>query len=229
MPLLLLIVSTGSLGFFSYIILRHLAILHLPRREKELERLVLIIFSIVNAMMTYLFYWCVTKRELFSSPITMKIFFQVFFIAIFISLFMSLVYAMIIQISKWLFNKINTKGKNITTRYTPLMEDVFLPTKGKEVYVWVFTFNKEYIYSGYLDRLEYEEGKFYFSLHVLENNDNSEYTFIEVEEMFSKRDYSTNFKKIVMDTDRSLIYYVMHFDEYPTNEDDVSQEVAVES
>lgn len=229
MPLLLLIISTGSLGFLSYIILRHLAILHLPRREKEIEKLVLIIFSIVNAVVTYFLYWIVTKRELFNNSISMKIFFQVFFTAILTSILMSVVYTVIVKLGKSLFDRINIKNKSITIKYTPLMEDVFLPSKGKEVYVWVFTFNKEYIYSGYLDRLEYEEGKFYFSLHALESNDSNEYTFMEVEELFSRPNYSATYKKIVVDNDRSLLYYVMHYDTLPVNEGDVSQVVEVVS
>lgn len=208
MQILLILLSSGSLGFISYLILRELSILNFPLREKEIEKITLIHFSIFNAIAVYFLYWLFFDEDLLKTTLDMIIFTKVIGLSIFASVFMSFVYWIVLKIARVSFGLIQKQFNLITTKYKPLFEDLFLPEQYESVYVIMFNFSNEFIHSGYLDRMEYKESKFHFSLHV--TPDYAEYTYDQVIEMFHKDGRDSNRLKILIDSDRQHKYFLMY-------------------
>lgn len=208
MQILLILLSSGSLGFISYLILRELSILNFPLREKDIEKVTLIHFSIFNAIAVYFLYWLIFKVDLFQINLNIIIFSKIIVLSLVTSVFMSFVYAVVLKIFRSLFEKIQKKRNLITTKYKPLFDDLFLPEQYEDVYVIIFNFSNEFIHAGHLDRVEYKEGKLYFSLYAAPYND--VYTYDKVVKEFHEDGLNLDRLKIIIDTDRQQKYFLKY-------------------
>lgn len=208
MQIILILLSSGSLGFISYLILRELGILNFPLREKEIEKITLIHFSIFNAIAVYFLFWVLFKEDLLQTKLTIVIFAKVISISLLASFLMPFIYAVFIELAQKIFKVIQRKNNLITSKYKPLFNDLFLPEKYEVVYVIIFNYSNEFIHAGHLDRVEYKEGKLYFSLHATPHY--QEYKYEDVIQMFHKDKRDSNKLKIVIDSDRQQKYFLMY-------------------
>lgn len=208
MQILLILISSGSLGFVSYLIMRELSILNLPLREKEIEKITLIHFSIFNAIATYLFYWLFLNTDLLTVKLDIEIFSKVILLSLITAALMPIVYTLVIKVANVIFGYIQKNRNLITRKYTPLFEDLFLPVNYQSTFVIIFDFSNEFIHSGLLDRMEYKEGQLYLSFH--KEDDLTKYTYDEIIEMFEEEDRDPETLKIVTDHDRKLKYFLIY-------------------
>lgn len=208
MQLVLILLSSGSLGFISYLILRELSILNFPLREKEIEKITLIHFSIFNAIAVYFLYWFIFDVDLFRTKLDILIFFKVIAMSLLAAVLMPVFYAIFLKLFQKIFGNIQQKRNLITSKYRPLFDDLLLPEKYEDVYIIIFNFSNEFIHAGHLDRMEYKEGKLYFSLYVKPFH--MDYSYDDVIQMFHKDGRDPNKLKIIIDTDRQQKYFLMY-------------------
>ncbi|MDV6377716.1 hypothetical protein ORD22_05485 [Sporosarcina sp. GW1-11] len=208
MQIVLILLSSGSLGFISYLILRELGILNFPLREKEIEKITLIHFSIFNAIAVYFLYWVLFKEDLLQTQLTIVIFAKVIGLSLLASFIMPFIYAVFIKLAQIAFQKIQQKNNLITNKYKPLFNDLFLPEQYEDTEIIIFDYSNKFIHAGHLERMEYKEGKLYFSLYAAPYH--LEYTYEEVIKRFHNDNTDLNRHKIVIDSDRQQKYFLIY-------------------
>lgn len=208
MQILLILLSSGSLGFVSYLIMRELSILSFPLREKEIEKITLIHFSIFNAIAAYSLYWFIFEVDLLTVQLDIHVFIKLIGISLATSVFMPAIYAVVLKAAQITFGAIQRKRNLITTKFNPLFDDLFLPKQYEDTYVIVFDYSNKFIHSGHLDRMEYKEGKLYFSLHPSPYY--QEYSYDDVLKMFHYENRDPDKLRIVIDSDRQQKYFLMY-------------------
>lgn len=208
MQIFLILLSSGSLGFISYLTLRELGVLNFPLREKEIEKVTLIHFSIFNAIAVYFLYWLIFGVDLFRAVLDIGIFMKVIGLSVLAALVMPFLYWFLIRLAKKVFGKIQKNKNLITFKYKPLFDDLFLPNEYEDTFVIIFNFSNEFIHAGHLHRMEYKESKLCFSLYAAPYQ--PVYTFEKVSEMFHEEGRDSNKLKTVIDPDRGLKYFLMY-------------------